>query len=166
MASNADYDSIMSETCKSAVLAGIEYIAFGDLFLSDIRAHREKQLENSGLQPLFPVWGLPTRELALSMIKSGVRAKLTCIDSKVLAPEFVDREFNEQLLSDLPPEIDPCGQNGEFHAFLYAGPMLERNLSIEVREIHELSAVQGHAFSSRNPNYNMWLMRSLSESQQ
>ena len=133
--SNADYDSVMSETCKSAVLAGIEYIAFGDLFLSDIRAYREKQLENTGLQPIFPVWGLPTRELALSMIKSGVRAKLTCIDSKVLAPEFVGREFNEQLLSDLPPGIDPCGESGEFHTFVYAGPMLKPNLSVEVREI-------------------------------
>jgi uncharacterized protein (TIGR00290 family) len=133
--SNADYDSIIEETCKSAVRAGIEHIAFGDLFLTDIRAYREKQLENSGLQPIFPVWGLPTRELALSMIQSGVRAKLTCIDGKVLAPEFVGREFNEQLLSDLPPGIDPCGENGEFHTFVYAGPMLERNLSVEVGEI-------------------------------
>jgi uncharacterized protein (TIGR00290 family) len=133
--SNADYESIMSETCKSAVQKGIGYIAFGDLFLTDIRAYREKQLQNSGLRPIFPVWGMPTRELALSMIKSGVRAKLTCIDSKLLAPEFVGREFNEQLLSDLPPEIDPCGENGEFHTFVYAGPMLERDLPVEVGEI-------------------------------
>ncbi len=133
--SNADYESIMSETCKAAVQSGIEYIAFGDLFLTDIRAYREKQLENSGLQPIFPVWGMPTRELALSMIKSGVRAKLTCIDSNVLAPEFVGREFNEQLLSDLPLETDPCGENGEFHTFVYAGPMLERDLPVELGEI-------------------------------
>lgn len=133
--SNADYETIMQKTCKSAVQLGIEYMAFGDLFLTDIRAYREKQLENSGLQPIFPVWGMPTRELALSMVKSGVRAKLTCIDSKVLAPEFVGREFNEQLLSDLPPETDPCGENGEFHTFVYAGPMLERDLSVEVGEI-------------------------------
>jgi len=133
--SNAEYESIMSETCKSAVQSDIECIAFGDLFLTDIRAYREKQLENSGLQAIFPVWGMPTQELALAMIKSGVRAKLTCIDSKLLAPEFVGREFNEQLLSDLPPEIDPCGENGEFHTFVYAGPMLERNLSVEVGEI-------------------------------
>ncbi len=133
--SNADYDSIMGETCKSAVRAGIECIAFGDLFLTDIRAYREKQLENSRLRPIFPVWGIPTRELALSMIKSGVRAKLTCIDSKLLAPEFVGREFNEQLLLDLPPEIDPCGENGEFHTFVYAGPMFERDLPVELGEI-------------------------------
>jgi uncharacterized protein (TIGR00290 family) len=133
--SNADYDSIMGETCKSAVRAGIECIAFGDLFLTDIRAYREKQLENYRLRPIFPVWGIPTREFALSMIKSGVRAKLTCIDSKRLAPEFAGREFNEQLLSDLPPEIDPCGENGEFHTFVYAGPMFERDLPVELGEI-------------------------------
>src|SRR5260370_26674969 len=109
----------MKETCKAAVQEGIECIAFGDLFLTDIRAYREKQLENSGLQPLFPVWGVPTRELARSMIKSGVRAKLACIDTKLLAAKFIGREFNEQLLSDLPPEIDPCGENGEFHTFVY-----------------------------------------------
>src|ERR1039457_5460406 len=83
--SNADYETIMKKTCKSAVQLGIEYMAFGDLFLTDIRAYREMQLENSGLQPIFPVWGMPTRELALSMVKSGVRAKLTCINPKLLA---------------------------------------------------------------------------------
>jgi len=129
--SNADYECIMKETCKAAVQAGIGYIAFGDLFLTDIRAYREKQLGNSGLQPIFPVWGMPTRELARSMLTSGVRAKLTCVDPKLLAPEFVGREFDEQLLLELPPEIDPCGENGEFHTFVYAGPMFRHNLSVE-----------------------------------
>ena len=132
--SNAEYESIMKETCESAVRAGIEHIAFGDLFLTDVRAYREKQLENSGLQPIFPVWGMPTQELAIRMINSGVRAKLTCIDSKALAPEFAGRDFDEQLLADLPPEIDPCGENGEFHTFVYAGPMLEGDLSVELGE--------------------------------
>ena len=99
--------------------------------MTDIRAYREKRLENSGLQPIFPVWGMPTPELARSMIKSGVRAKLTCVDPKLLAPEFVGREFDEQLLLELPPEIDPCGENGEFHTFVYAGPMFRHNLSVE-----------------------------------
>jgi diphthamide synthase (EF-2-diphthine--ammonia ligase) len=125
----------MKETCETAVQSGIECIAFGDLFLTDVRAYREKQLENSGLQPVFPVWGMPTRELAHSMINSGLRAKLTCVDPKRLAPEFVGRDFNEQLLSDLPQAIDPCGENGEFHTFVYAGPMFEHNLSVEVGEI-------------------------------
>jgi uncharacterized protein (TIGR00290 family) len=133
--SNADYEGIMKETCKAAVQAGIECIAFGDLFLTDIRAYREKQLKNSGLEPIFPVWGIPTRELARSMIKSGVHAKLTCLDPKLLAPEFAGREFDEQLLSDLPPDIDPCGENGEFHTFVYAGPMFGNALSVEPGEI-------------------------------
>jgi len=133
--SNADYENIMKETCEAAVRAGIDHIAFGDLFLADIRAYREKQLENSGLQPIFPVWGMPTRELAHSMIQSGVRAKLTCVDPKLLAPEFFGREFNEQLLSEFPPNIDPCGENGEFHTFVYAGPMFRHGLSVEVGEI-------------------------------
>ena len=125
----------MNEACQGAVQAGIDHIAFGDLFLAEIRAYREKQLKNSGLKPLFPVWGVPTRELALAMMQSGVRAKLTCVDPKLLAPEFAGREFDEQLLSDLPPEIDPCGENGEFHTFVYAGPMFRHDLSVEVGEI-------------------------------
>jgi uncharacterized protein (TIGR00290 family) len=133
--SNAEYECIMKETCTVVVQSGIEYMAFGDLFLTDIRRYREKQLENSGLQPIFPVWGIPTRELSHTMIKSGVRANLTCVDPKLLAPEFAGREFNEQFLSDLPPEIDPCGENGEFHTFVYAGPMFERDLPVEVGEI-------------------------------
>jgi uncharacterized protein (TIGR00290 family) len=132
---NADYECIMKEACKAAIQAGIECIAFGDLFLTDIRSYREKQLKNSGLQPIFPVWGLPTGELARSMIESGVRAKLTCVDPKLLAPEFVGREFDEQLLSEFPSEIDPCGENGEFHTFVYAGPMFGSDLSVEVGEI-------------------------------
>ncbi len=132
---NADYECIMKETCKAAVQAGIECIAFGDLFLTDIRAYREKQLKDSGLEPIFPVWGIPTQELARSMIKSGFRAKLTCVDPKVLAPEFVGREFDEQLLSEFPPEIDPCGENGEFHTCVYAGPMFQDDLSVELGEV-------------------------------
>jgi uncharacterized protein (TIGR00290 family) len=132
---NAEYGCIMKKACESAVRAGIECIAFGDLFLADIRAYREKQLKNSGLLPIFPVWNIPTRELARSMIESGVRAKLTCVDPKLLAPEFVGREFDKQLLSEFPPDVDPCGENGEFHTFVYAGPMFGSDLSVEVGEI-------------------------------
>ncbi len=151
--SNADYECIMKEECKKAVQAGIECIAFGDLFLTDIRAYREKQLENSGLEPVFPVWGIPTRELAHSMINSGVRAKLTCVDPKLLAPEFVGREFDEQLLSEFPPEVDPCGENGEFHTFVYAGPMFHQPLSVEVGEIvsRDGFAFADLSFSHKSP---------------
>jgi uncharacterized protein (TIGR00290 family) len=133
--SNTDYESIMKEACKCAVQAGIECIAYGDLFLTDVREYREKQLRSSGLQPVFPLWHMPTRELAGSIIDSGVRAKVTCVDPKRLAAEFAGREFDAQLLSEFPPEIDPCGENGEFHTFVYAGPMFEHDLSIEVGQI-------------------------------
>jgi uncharacterized protein (TIGR00290 family) len=149
--SNADYECIMREACQGAVRQGIEHIAFGDLFLTDIRAYREKQLQNSGLQPLFPVWGLSTRELAHAMIKSGVRAKLTCVDPKLVAREFVGREFDERLLSDLPPNVDSCGENGEFHTFVYAGPMFNQPLPVEVGEIVERD---GFVFADLNLSQN------------
>ncbi len=133
--SDADYQRIMAETCKEAVKTGIECFAFGDLFLTDIRTYREKQLEGSGLTPVFPVWGIPTHELALAMIDSGLRAKITCVDSEQLSADFAGREFDEKLLSDLPAQVDPCGENGEFHSFVYAGPMFRESLPVEVGEI-------------------------------
>jgi uncharacterized protein (TIGR00290 family) len=133
--SNEDYESAMLATCKKAVTSGIKFVAFGDLFLRDIREYREKQLRDTGLQPLFPVWEIPTRELAEEMIGSGLRAKLACIDTKQISANFAGREFDARLLSDLPASADPCGENGEFHSFVYAGPMFERPLAIEVGEI-------------------------------
>ena len=122
----------MAQTCAKAVAEGVEGVAFGDLFLEDVRAYREKQLKGTGLQPIFPVWGLPTRALAQEMIASGTRAKLTCIDTAKLDRSFVGREFDEALLSALPDEVDPCGERGEFHSFVYAGPMLKAVLPIAV----------------------------------
>ena len=132
--SNKQYQSLMAQTCAKAVAEGIEGIAFGDLFLEDVRAYREKQLKDTGLQALFPVWGLPTRALAEEMIASGTRAKLTCIDTEKLDASFVGREFDEALLADLPKEVDPCGERGEFHSFVYAGPMLNAVLPVSVGE--------------------------------
>jgi uncharacterized protein (TIGR00290 family) len=133
--SNDDYESAMRGACEKAIDAGIEAVAFGDLFLTDIRAYREKQLQNTGLQPLFPVWGLPTKDLAQQMIASGLRAKLTCIDCQQLAAEFAGRDFDMRLLTELPASVDPCGENGEFHSFVYAGPMFRHEVPIEVGEI-------------------------------
>jgi uncharacterized protein (TIGR00290 family) len=133
--SNEDYESAMLATCKKAVANGIEFVAFGDLFLRDIREYREKQLRDTGLSPLFPVWEIPTRKLAEEMIASGLRAKLACIDTKQISGDFAGREFDAQLLSDLPASADPCGENGEFHSFVYAGPMFERPVAVEVGEI-------------------------------
>ena len=129
---NERYESLMAQTCAKAVAEGVEGVAFGDLFLEDVRAYREKQLKDTGLQPIFPLWGLPTRALAQEMIASGTRAKLTCIDTAKLDRSFVGREFNEALLSALPEEVDPCGERGEFHSFVYAGPMLNAVLPIAV----------------------------------
>jgi uncharacterized protein (TIGR00290 family) len=131
---NDQYESIMAATCAKAVADGIEGVAFGDLFLEDVRGYREKQLKGTGLEPIFPVWGLPTRALAEEMIASGLRAKLTCVDTEKLDVSFVGREFNSALLSALPPEVDPCGENGEFHSFVYAGPMLSCPIPISSGE--------------------------------
>jgi uncharacterized protein (TIGR00290 family) len=132
---NAQYESLMAETCAKAVAEGIEGIAFGDLFLEDVRAYRLKQLKDTGLEPVFPVWGLATHALAREMIASGVRAKLTCVDTTKLDRTFVGREFDEELLAALPDDVDPCGERGEFHSFVYAGPMLNEVLPVSVGEI-------------------------------
>lgn len=132
---NEDYERILREVCAKAVREGVDCIAFGDLFLREVRAYREKQLEGSGLEPIFPVWGIPTRQLAGQMIESGLRARLTCIDTQALTADFAGREFDHQLLADLPASIDPCGENGEFHSCVYAGPMFDRALPIEPGEI-------------------------------
>ena len=133
--SNSEYDTIMAQECEKAVSKGIAAIAFGDLFLEDVRSYREKRLEGSGLQPLFPIWGSPTRALAQEMIFWGMRAKLTCIDTRKLDSSFAGRDFDQQLLSELPEGIDPCGENGEFHSFVYAGPVFCSPLSISSGEI-------------------------------
>jgi uncharacterized protein (TIGR00290 family) len=132
--SNEQYELLMAEACAKAVAEGIEGLAFGDLFLEDVRAYREKQLQGTGLAPVFPVWGLPTRALAEEMIGCGTRAKLTCVDTGKLDRSFVGREFDAELLSALPENVDPCGERGEFHSFVYAGPMLDAVVPVSVGE--------------------------------
>ena len=132
--SNEQYELLMAETCARVVAAEIEGIAFGDLFLEDVRTYREKQMRNTGLQPIFPLWGQPTRDLAKLMIASGMRAKLTCVDTEKLDASFAGREFDENLLAALPDGVDPCGENGEFHSFVYAGPMLSADIPVSVGE--------------------------------
>ena len=132
--SNEQYELLMAQTCAKAVAEGIEGVAFGDLFLEDVRAYREKQLKDTGLEPVFPVWGTPTGTLAREMIASGTRAKLTCVDTGKLDRSFVGREFDEALLADLPSDVDACGERGEFHSFVYAGPMLKGMVPVSVGE--------------------------------
>ncbi len=121
--SNEIYEQRMSEACNRAIAERVDAIAFGDLFLQDIRSYREKQLAPTRLKPLFPLWDLPTAPLAHDMISGGLRARLTCIDTKQLSADFAGREFDAALLSDLPADTDPCGERGEFHTCVYAGPM-------------------------------------------
>jgi uncharacterized protein (TIGR00290 family) len=132
--SNEQYEKLMAETCAKALGEGIEGIAFGDLFLEDVRAYRERRLKDTGLGPIFPLWGQPTRELANEMIAAGMRAKLTCVDTQQLDARFLGREFDEQFLADLPAGVDPCGEKGEFHSFVYAGPMLNQEILVLLGE--------------------------------
>jgi uncharacterized protein (TIGR00290 family) len=133
--SNEIYEQRMQEICLRAVEQGVDAIAFGDLFLADIRAYRETQLKPTGLQPLFPLWALPTANLARDMIAGGLRAKLTCVDSQQLARSFVGREFDVGLLEELPASTDPCGERGEFHTCVYAGPMFGAPVPLQSGEI-------------------------------
>jgi uncharacterized protein (TIGR00290 family) len=128
--SNEQYEALMSQACRDAVAQGIEYFAFGDLFLEDVRAYRVRQLQGTGLTPVFPLWQLPTPALARDMIASGLKATLTCVDPRQLDPSFAGRPFDSQLLADLTPNVDPCGENGEFHSFAHAGPMFAREIPV------------------------------------
>ncbi|HTV14151.1 MAG TPA: hypothetical protein VME68_05515, partial [Acidobacteriaceae bacterium] len=135
--SNEAYESAMREACATAVAAGIDTMAFGDLFLEDVRRYREERLEGTGLTPVFPVWGLDTHQLAEEMIASGLRARIVCVDPKKLPREFAGRDFDADFLRDLPAGVDPCGENGEFHSFVYAGPMFSEPIAIESGEVVE-----------------------------
>ena len=133
--SNEIYEQHMAEACQRAIDDNIQAIAFGDLFLRDVRAYREKQLQPTGLEPLFPLWDIPTHELARAMINGGLRAKLVCIDSQQLDAAFAGRDFDTDLLDDLPSTIDPCGERGEFHSCVYDGPMFSAPIALEAGEV-------------------------------
>lgn len=124
--SNEVYEAAMMDVVRAAESDGIECIAFGDLFLQDIRSYREEKLASTRLRPIFPLWGSDTRALAAEMIAGGLRARLTCVDPRVLPAHFVGRDFDAALLEELPADIDPCGERGEFHTFAYAGPMFDQ----------------------------------------
>ena len=129
---NEQYESIMSEVVGTAVAQGVSVMAFGDLFLEDIRAYRERQLDGSGLRPTFPLWGRDTTTLARDMIRDGIRATISCVDGAQLDADFAGRSFDERLLRDLPPSADPCGEKGEFHTFAWDGPGFDEPIPIRV----------------------------------
>jgi len=133
--SNEVYEQAMSAVCASAVQQGISAIAFGDLFLEDVRRYREDRLRGTGLEPMFPLWGRNTRELVSEMLAGGLRARIVCVDPAKLPSEFAGRDLDENLLNRLPAGVDPCAENGEFHTFAYAGPMFHKPIAIKDGEV-------------------------------
>jgi uncharacterized protein (TIGR00290 family) len=131
---NEIYEARMGEEVVRARAEGISHIIFGDLFLADIRAYREQKLKGTGITPIFPLWQRPTPALAHAMIASGLQAYIATVDLKKLPVEFAGRKFDLQLLADLPAGVDPCGENGEFHTCVVAGPMFSRSLPVTFGE--------------------------------
>jgi len=132
--SNEVYEARMAAACERAVREGFVGIAFGDLFLEEIRAYRVAKLAGTGLEPVFPIWGIPTGQLAREMMRGGLRARLTCVDPRKVPAELAGREWDEALLGELPADVDPCGENGEFHSFAYAGPMFREEIPVVAGE--------------------------------
>jgi uncharacterized protein (TIGR00290 family) len=135
--SNDTYEELMGGAVRRAMAERASAIAFGDLFLEDIRQYRERQLSETGIEPLFPLWRLPTSELARGMIDAGVRSRVTCVDPKKLDRSFAGREFDATFLDELPAEVDSCGENGEFHTFVYGAPVFSRAIAIKNGEVVE-----------------------------
>jgi uncharacterized protein (TIGR00290 family) len=128
---NEAYEAAMAAAISRALGEGITHMIFGDLFLEDIRRYREEKLHGTGIEPVFPLWGLDTRRLAGEMVGAGLQALLTCVDPNKLDASFAGRRFDAELLADLPSDIDPCGENGEFHTFACQGPMFRTPIEIE-----------------------------------
>ena len=135
--SNLEYEDLMRVACQRATAEGITAVAFGDLFLQDVRDYRIRQLQGSGLEPLFPLWQIPTKQLSREMIASGVKAKITCVDPSKLERSFAGQDYDSHLLQALPAGIDPCGENGEFHTFVYDAPVFSSPIQVSPGEIVE-----------------------------
>lgn len=135
--SNEQYEAAMRAVVDRARTSGVEVMAFGDLFLEDIRAYREKNLAGTGLSPLFPLWQIPTDSLAREMLRAGLQAKVTCVDPKQISIDLCGRTWDQDFLDALPQTADPCGENGEFHTFVHAGPMLAGPIRVESGEVVE-----------------------------
>ena len=147
-ATNAQYEAAMVEALHVQRKAGVEAVAFGDLFLTDVRGYRERLLYGTGLDPAFPIWGRHTGELARGFVGAGFRAVLVCVDPRQLHVSHCGAEFDHALLDALPAKVDPCGENGEFHTFVYDGPMFARSIEVQRGEIVERS---GFAFCDLLP---------------
>jgi uncharacterized protein (TIGR00290 family) len=132
---NADYERAMGEAMRTALEDGVTHVVFGDLFLEDVRAYRERMLAGTGISPMFPLWGRDTAALAREMIEAGLDATLVCVDPRVLPASLAGRRFDRRLLAELPPGVDPCGENGEFHTCVTAGPMFSQAIRVAPGEV-------------------------------
>jgi uncharacterized protein (TIGR00290 family) len=149
--SNEEYDGAMTSLIDEAKTDSIEYLAFGDLFLEEVRRYREERLKDTGITPLFPLWGMSTKQLSKKMINGGLKAVITCIDPKRLSREFVGREYNECFLDDLPVGIDSCGENGEFHSFAFDGPMFHKPIGLSLGKVVDRD---GFVFADLNRSWS------------
>jgi len=134
---NEVYEAAMGQAMAAATARGVRGVAFGDLFLQDVRSYRERQMQGTGLALHFPLWGRSTAALAEEMMTGGLRARLACIDPRVVPRSLAGREFDRSLLVDLPAGVDPCGENGEFHTFAWDGPMFRRPIPVRAGEVVE-----------------------------
>ncbi len=137
---NDVYEARMAAAFASPPLADVDAVAFGDLFLEDVRAYREERLAARGKRGLFPLWGRDTGELARQFIAAGFEAVIVCLDPRALDPSFAGRAYDERLLAALPPSVDPCGENGEFHTFVHAGPGFAQPVACEIGDVVERDA--------------------------
>jgi uncharacterized protein (TIGR00290 family) len=135
--SNLEYEDRMRAVCQRGTAEGVTAVAFGDLFLQDVRDYRIRQLQESGLEPMFPLWQIPTGQLSRDMIATGMKAKITCVDPSKIAKSFAGCEYDVSLLNALPAGADPCGENGEFHTFVYDSPMFSQPIEVRVGEVME-----------------------------
>jgi uncharacterized protein (TIGR00290 family) len=135
--SNEQYEAAMRDACAQAVTDGVEVIAFGDLFLEDVRRYREEKLAGSGLTPVFPLWGLPTDALVQEMLAGGLRARIVCVDPKKLPKEFAGVDLDVNVIAAMPANVDRCAERGEFHTAAYAGPMFRTAIPLESGEVVE-----------------------------
>jgi uncharacterized protein (TIGR00290 family) len=133
--SNDEYETAMSAACAKAINAGVQAVAFGDLFLEDVRQYREDRMRGTGLTPVFPLWKLETTQLVNDMCTSGLRSRIVCLDPKKLPASFAGRDLDSQLVSEFPASVDPCGEKGEFHTFVYYGPMFAHAIPVENGEV-------------------------------
>jgi uncharacterized protein (TIGR00290 family) len=147
--SNAEYEAAAGREIAEARRSGVRRMAFGDLFLEDVRRYREDLLAGTGIEPIFPLWGMDTAALAQTMLASGLRAVVTCIDPRALSADFAGRRFDSAFLDALPESADPCGERGEFHTFACAGPMFASEIDVRVGDIVERD---GFVFADVLPN--------------